>query len=230
MMNRGSHPYIAREGWPFIGAIAISGFVAKFYFGLLAALPLWLLCGAVAYLFRDPHRDIPPAPLGVVCPVDGRVLAIERVRDQNLERDAIKISIRMNRFGSYATRAPIEGKIIKHWFTPAEEASDNSSVIIDRYGMWLQTDENDDVVLLMGVGRKALKPVCYHQSGERIGQGERCGLVRFGGFIDVILPANSRVEVKVGDNITAGSDILAMLIHPTVSATKVQETDVALET
>jgi len=229
MMNRGSHPYIAREGWLFIGALAASGFMAKFYFGLLAALPLWLLCIAFAYLFRDPNRVIPPAPLGVVSPADGEVLSIRQVRDNYLERDANKISIRMNRFGTYATRVPIEGKILQHWYAPTEADSDNDMPALDRYAMWLQTDENDDVVLVIGVSSQALKPICYHQAGERTGQGERYGLVRFGGYIEVLLPLDARIEVAVGDTVKAGSDILATLVHQPVSAIKNQQADVALE-
>jgi len=225
-----AHPYIAREGWLFIGALLVSGFTAKFYFGLFAALPLWLLCIVFAYLFRDPNRVIPPAPLGVVSPADGEVLAIERVRDDYLKRDVNKITIRMNRFGTYATRAPIEGKILQHWHSPADDDNDKGMTTLDRYAMWLQTDENDDVVLVIGVSNQALKPICYHQTGERIGQGERCGLVRFGGYIEVLLPLDARIEVTVGDTVEAGSDILATLIHQPVSAIKNQQADVALET
>ncbi len=226
-MSLVTHPYIAREGWLFIAAIALSGFVAKFYFGLLAALALWLLCGVVAFLFIDPPRMIPAAPLGVVCPADGEVIAIEQVRDESLERDATMITIRMKRLGSYVTRAPIEGKIIKYWFSPAEAKHDSGAAAIDRYSMWLQSDENDNVVVRMGVASKALKPVCYHQSGERIGQGERCGLVRFGGLVEVLLPVSARVKVAVGDRVIAGSDILAMLVHSPTSATR-EEADPAL--
>jgi len=221
-----AHPYIAREGWLFIGALAASGFAAKFYFGLLGALPLWLLCLALAYLFRDPQRVIPPAPLGVVSPADGEVLAIEVAYDDYLKRDANKIVIRMSRLGVYATRAPIEGKIVQHWHS---SANDRDGETLDRYAMWLQTDENDDVVLVIGVGSKALKPICYHQTGERIGQGERCGLVRFGGYIEVLLPMDVRFEVTVGDMVCAGSDILATLIHSRVSANNGRITDAARE-
>jgi len=213
-----THPYIAREGWLFIAALAASGFMANFYFGWLAGLPFWLLCIALAYLFRDPQRVIPPSPLGVVSPADGEVVAIEPVPDHYLERDAIMVSIRMSRLGTYTTRAPIEGKIVQHWHTPASDHGDTGAGALEHYAMWLQTDENDDVVLQMGVGTKALKPVCYHHTGERIGQGERCGLVRFGGHIAVLLPVNSRIEVTVGDTVTAGSDILATLVHQHVSA------------
>lgn len=215
MGSSGFRPYVAREGWLFIVATAASGFVAEFYFGLLAALPLWFFCFLLLYLFRDPTRLIPPSPLGVVAPADGTVVALEQVHDHYLERAAIKVSMRMNRLGSYTTRAPIEGKIMQYWYAPAAQSSASSrgDAALERYAMWLQSDENDDVVLMMGVARWAFKPICYHHSGERIGQGERCGLVRFGGYIEVLLPLNSRVEVAVGDSVTAGSDILAMLVH-----------------
>ncbi len=223
-----AHPYIAREGWLFIAALAVSGFVAKFYFGLLGALPLWLLSLVLAYLFRDPQRIIPSVPLAVVSPADGVVLAIERVYDNYLKRDANKISIRMNRSGTYTTRAPIEGKIVQHWHSSASD--DGEAEALDRYAMWLQSDENDDVVLMMAVGSHALKPVCYHQTGERIGQGARCGLVCFGGYIEVLLPIDARVEVAVDDTLYAGSDILATLIHEHVSASKDRANDVVLGT
>ncbi len=215
-MSGGVRPYIAREGWLFIGATLASGFVAKFYFGLLAAVPLWLLCLLLAYLFRDPVREIPPAPLGVVSPADGTILAVDQVHDGYLERDAIRVCIRMNRLGSYVTRAPIEGKIIQHWCRSAVADDDAENAALDHYAMWLQSDEKDDVVLVMGVASRALKPLCYHHSGERIGQGERCGLIRFGGYLEVLLPANTRIQAAEGDRVTAGSDILATLIHQIV--------------
>jgi len=227
-----AHPYIAREGWLFISALAASGFAAKFYFGLWGALPFWLLCIALAYLFRDPQRVIPPVPLGVVSPADGEVMAIERVHDRYLNRDANKVSIRMSRLGTYVTRAPIEGKIVQHWHSSVSD--DGEAVALDRYAMWLQSDENDDVVLVIGVGSRALKLVCYHQTGERIGQGERCALVRFGGYIAILLPIDARIEVAVGDTLHAGSDILATLIHEHVLArqdrAKGRVNDVAQET
>lgn len=216
---------MAREGLLFIIAIILSGFVANYYFGLLVALPLWLLSGFIAYLFRDPERQIPPAPLGVVSPADGAVTAVEQVYDDYLERDALRVSIRMNRLGSYVTRAPIEGKIVNHWYREATQG-DGGSDRLDRFAMWLQTDENDDVVLVMTIASRALKPICYHQTGERIGQGERCGLIRFGGQLEVLLPANSRIEMQVGDTVTAGSDIIAMLIHQPVSNSEAEESRV----
>ncbi len=215
-MSRVARTYIASEGWLFIAAMVASGFVAKFYFGLLAALPLWLLSLLLVYIFRDPAREIPAAPLGVVSPADAEILQIDSVYDEYLKRNAISVKMRMHRLGSYVTRAPIEGKIVQHWHTPANSEEGANSKGLDHYAMQIQTDENDDVVLVMKVARHALKPVFYHQSGERIGQGERCGLIRLGGHLEVLLPANTRVQVSEGDRVMAGSDILASLIRGNV--------------
>jgi len=56
-------------------------------------------------------------------------------------------------------------------------------------------------------------PRCYVHSGERIGQGQRCGIVPFGALVDVYVPLNSKVDIKVGDHVRAGSDTLATLVH-----------------
>lgn len=220
-MSRVARTYVASEGWLFIAAMIASGFVAKFYFGLLGALPLWLLAMFVAYLFRDPAREIPAAPLGVVSPADAEVLVIDSVYDEYLKRNAIRVTMRMNRLGSYVTRAPIEGKIVQRWQTAANSEGDTKNMALDRYAMQIQTDENDDVVLVMGGAYQALKPVFYHQSGERIGQGERCGLIRFGGYLELLLPDNSRVQASEGDHVLAGSDILASLIRGNATETTI---------
>jgi phosphatidylserine decarboxylase len=82
-----------------------------------------------------------------------------------------------------------------------------------QYSSWIKTDEDDDVVVVMGSSSSGRSPRCYIQSGERVGQGQRCGYARFGAKLTLYIPVNSRVEVKPGDNIHAGSDILAKLVH-----------------
>ena len=93
-------------------------------FGVLAALishfagwgwslPLWLACGAIVYLYRDPHREIPSSPLAVVSPADGVVTAVEEVSDPYLNREAVRLDIRMSYAGVYSTRSPVEGKVLE---------------------------------------------------------------------------------------------------------------------
>lgn len=224
-MVQAQRPYIAREGWRYI-AVAITCAVAVHAFaGAAWAVPLWLAGAVLVYLFRDPERAIPPVPLGVVSPVDGRITAVEEgATDPFLQRPAIRVAIRMRRGGTYSTRSPIEGKVMKQWLV-ADGARDTAPARSagaqaagggpENHGIWIQSDENDDVVLAMRADKWAMRPTCYVRIGERTGQGQRCGLVPFGAPVSVWLPPGTRVEVSVGDRVKAGSDIIATFMHKT---------------
>ncbi len=212
----GEHPYIARPGWPYVAAALLPALLLQFSHGFLWALPFWLLAAVLAFLFRDPERRVPAAPLAVVSPVDGKVTSVENCRDPYLERAAVCIGLRMNPLGVYTTRSPIEGKIMEVWFVPAggrpADPAGNGRPL-DHYAIWVQTDEADDVVLVIQVPRRRPRPRCYVNIGERIGQGQRCGMVGFGGEVSVFVPSNARIEVEKGARVRAGSDILATLVH-----------------
>lgn len=87
----------------------------------------------------------------------------------------------------------------------------NSNVIT--YAQWIQSDEGDDVVMVMEASRLVPRPRCYAHSGERIGQGQRCGFLRFGSQVDVLLSGSSRIEVTVGDYVNGGSGIIGTLVR-----------------
>ncbi|MFQ5436886.1 MAG: phosphatidylserine decarboxylase [Anaerolineae bacterium] len=214
-----AYPYIARMGWPFILTAFLVAVVLHFTIGEPWSLPFCLLAVVLLYLFRDPERKIPPAPLAVVSPVDGKVADVELGRDPYLEREALRIGLRMNPFGVYTTRSPVEGQIMEIWALPVGGAPSGDNFVVGDTGrnpgpaIWVQTDERDDVVLMLPVVRRPLRPHCYVHIGERIGQGQRCGMVVYGGDVNVYVPANSRIEVQPGSRVEAGSDILATLIH-----------------
>lgn len=204
-MPVGRHPYFSRTGWaPFAVCAAAGIFVVK-SLGWVWSLPFWLGCALLVYLFRDPRREIPSSPLAVVSPADGTVTAIEEVDDPYLERRAIVLVIDMRHTGVYSTRSPVEGKVLE---------PRNSADGIERpHGVWLRTDENDDLVVVMHRGPLRNLPHCDVRVGERVGQGQRCGHVPMGGRVEVYLPANSRPLVEPGSQIKAGSDVIATLIH-----------------
>jgi phosphatidylserine decarboxylase len=77
----------------------------------------------------------------------------------------------------------------------------------------LQTDEGDDLVMVMHRGALRNLPQCYVQVGERVGQGQRCGYVSMGGRVEVYLPCNSRPLAKPGSQVRAGADVIATLVH-----------------
>ena len=199
---------IAREGWLVIAlALGLAGAVWQFL-GFAWSLPLWLLSLLLLWLFRDPRREIPSTPLGVVSPADGRIESVETVRDPYLDREALRIRIAMSHTGVFATRSPVEGKIMD-MVRAAEGALP--------HGVWIRTDEGDDVVVAMYRGPLHSVPRCYVRYGDRVGQGQRCGYVTLGSRVDVYVPANSKVRVREGDRVRAGSDLIAVLVHKPVA-------------
>ncbi len=169
---------------------------------------LWLPVVAAVIYFRDPPRDIPPRPLGIISPVDATVTAIETVSDPYIERNALKVCFHSGMFSVHSVHSPTEGKIQNQWLVANEKNIHGRRC----YAMWIQTDEKDDVVIEI-CPPTAITPVCDVQAGERIGQGERCGFSYLGAEFSLYLPQGSRVEVKEGDDVTAGSDIIATLVH-----------------
>lgn len=207
-------PLIARPGWIFITAAALLAWAIQYLAGSVMAIPLWASVALLVFLFRDPEREITSQPLAIVSPVDGRVVSIVKCRDIFLDRDAIKITIKMGVLDVYCIRSPIEGKLQQRWLSsPVELQEKNDTKSQDSVSAWIQTDEEDDIVLSLLKTSVVSVPYYYVQSGERIGHGQRCGFVRFGTNVEVYLPANSRVLTEEGSKIYSGSDVLAQFIH-----------------
>ena len=199
------YPYFSRAGWiPFLVCAAAGGFVAHML-GWIWSLPFWLICVVIVYLYRDPNREIPSSPLAVVSPADGVVTSAEEVFDPYLERQAVLLVIQMSSVGVYSTRSPVEGKILE-----PRNAGDGDG---RPHGVWLKTDEDDDLVVVMHRGPLNNLPRCFVRIGERVGQGQRCGYIQMGGRVEIYLPLNSRLTVAAGSRVRAGSDVIATLIH-----------------
>jgi len=209
-------PILAKEGWPHVGISLAAAVLAHYYLGWLWAAPLWLLVLFVLQFFRDPPRRIPAEPLGIVSPADGRVVFVGKTEDPYLNRPAIKISVFMNVFNVHVNRSPMEGKVMERWYHAGRFVNavlDKSSAENERNAIWLQSDEGDDVISVQVAGLIARRIFCYVQPGERLGQGERYGFIRFGSRLDVYLPENSVIKTSLGVRVKAGSDIIAFLIH-----------------
>ena len=207
------YPIIAREGWPLIGLLVIIALIIHLAVNIVVAAPFWLMALLVVYVYRDPARKVPAAPLAIVAPVDGVVTEISAMHDPYIEREAQRVIIAMHLFGIYSARSPTEGKIMKQWH--GSPVSDKTAMPMPArsFAQWIQTDEADDVVMIMRQRASVQAPRCYAQSGDRVGQGQRCGFVPLGAAVEVWVPANCRIDVKVGDTLRAGSDIIATLIH-----------------
>lgn len=203
-----SHPLIAKEGWPFVLLALLLAVVLYRQLGWVDAMPALLLAALGAIKFRDPRRRIPAAALGVVSPVDGRVAAVEEAFDDYLERPALCLRIRISPVSAYSVRSPVEGKVMEH----REDGGTSSPAALRHKGLWLRTDEEDDVRLLLD-GPAFARPIAWARYGERLGQGQRCGFLRLATEALLYLPAGSHVEVQPGARVLAGETVLASLNH-----------------
>ncbi|MEM9173140.1 MAG: hypothetical protein AAGA84_10585 [Pseudomonadota bacterium] len=198
------HSSFAREGFWLFAALALAAILlARFagpLWGLSMAVPLVLLL----LLFRDPRREIPLAPKAVLAPVDGKVLDVALCRTGLLERQSLRVRIRVNPLGAYSARAPVEGKLLD----PYDNAREGSR-LTGRGGLWLRTDEGDDVVVTF-VGRGFLGvPKAFHRYGERVGHGHRCAFLRLAAICEVYIPDTALPRVVPGEWVQASVDTLA---------------------
>lgn len=203
------NPFVAREGLPFLILAAVAFFVALQFFDIAIAVAAAMLFFVFVLIFRDPRRGIPASPLGVVSPVDGQVVEVDLADKGVLHGEAHRISIRINAFGTYTARAPVEGKVM-------DLRSVNGDKVVDyrTNALWLQTDEGDDVVLQFHGYRLGLAPRSIVRFGERIGQGQRCAYLRLTRIAELHLPIESKILVKPGQVVTAGTDLIGKVPHP----------------
>lgn len=208
MKGRRNH-FFAKEGIPFLIAALAGIFIAWQFAGFLYAIGPALIVMYLVLVFRDPRREIPAVPLGVVSPVDGTIVGVGLTDKGALNGEAHKIIIRVNSLGTYTARCPVEGKIMDFRVELSKSVAPGGA-----RGLWVRTDEDDDVVLQFHGHRLGLAPLAFLGYGERVGQGQRCAYLRLTRFAEVQLPINGRVLVSEGQRVSAGSDVLAKLPHP----------------
>jgi phosphatidylserine decarboxylase len=211
----------AREGLLFIAIAAVIaagafGFaISRRSWGLwLAALVLLLLALWVAYFFRDPERVGDRGPSLIVSPADGKLIMITEVDEPGFVKGrAMRLSIFMNVFNVHVNRYPVDG-IVKYvhynkgkFFNAAAEKSS-----LENEQMSVGVDTGRYPILVRQIaGLIARRIVTYSRLGEKVKQGDRMGIIRFGSRVDVFIPPGSTIKAKLGDATVAGVTILAEL-------------------
>jgi len=211
----------AREGLLFIAIaalVAISGFafaISRRSWGLwLAAFVLLLLALWVAYFFRDPERTGERGPSLVISPADGKLIMITEVDEPAfLQGRAVRLSIFMNVFNVHVNRYPVDGIVKYVHYNKGKffnAASDKSSLENEQMSVGIDTGRHRLLVRQIA-GLIARRIVTYSKLDEKVRQGDRMGIIRFGSRVDVFIPIGSKVRAKLGDITTAGVTNLAEL-------------------
>jgi phosphatidylserine decarboxylase len=216
-MNNSS-PF-AREGYPFIACSLV--------LTLLLGCATWMLCSIVLavpfalslvltlfvlYFFRNPERTPPADPCAIVSPADGTVIVAEPVMETPLGCEALKVSVFMSVFSVHVNRVPFDGKVLDVFYHRGKffDARDGrASCENERNGVVLEVPGGARIAFVQIAGLIARRIICYARSGEQLKRGERYGLIRFGSRVDIYLPLNMELLVKLGDKAVAGETILA---------------------
>jgi phosphatidylserine decarboxylase len=212
---------VAREGVPFIVIAAVLAVGAWALAARSGGLPLMVLAGVltivelwVVYFFRDPERTGERGERLVVSPADGRIVMISDVDEPSfVHGKATRISIFMNIFNVHVNRYPVSGTVKYVHYNPGKfinAAADKAS--LDNEQMSVGLEAGGRLVLVRQIaGAIARRIVTYSKVGDAATQAERFGLIRFGSRVDVFVPTNSVVRVKLGDKPVAGTTVIAEL-------------------
>ena len=202
-------PFIAREGLPLLVATGVGAVLAARYLDVIFAVMLAVLFVILFLVFRDPRRDVPASPLGVVSPVDGRVVEVGLTDKGVFHGEAHRVRISIDALGTYTARAPVEGKIMD-----LRSVAGDNVVDYRTNALWIRTDEGDDIVLEFDGYRMGLAPQSFIRFGERVGQGQRSAYLRLTRFAEVHMPFDSKILVKPGQVLIAGADLIGKLPAP----------------
>jgi len=216
---RNTHTPIAAEGYPFIaGAAVIAVVLALLGTKISAFFILAALFGAltifIVFFFRNPERTIPADENAVIAPADGVVIYLGPSREEHLGEEMIKISIFMSVFNVHVNRVPVTGRVIDTFYIKGkflDVRDERATFENEQAGLVLETARGMKMVVVQVAGLIARRIVCYAAKGDLLVRGSRYGLIRFGSRLDVYLPRETEVRVKMGDKTVAGETVLGML-------------------
>ncbi len=180
----------------------------------LGVVSVGLMC-VVVWFFRDPERQHILEPDKALAPVDGKVVAIERVYEKEyLKREVIQVSIFMSLTNIHANFYPVGGQVTYRKYHPGKYLvawHPKSSELNERMTIVVDTGKYGEVLFRQIAGMLARRIVNYAVVGKRVEQGRRCGFIKLGSRMDVFLPLDTEIMVKIGDKVKGAKTPIAKL-------------------
>ena len=192
---------IAPEGIPFLLAGAALALACTLWWpkSLPVSLAALLLTAFVAWFFRNPVRTPPSMPGSVISPADGTIVfSGESPPGRYFAEPGKKVSVFMSIFDVHVNRAPVSGKVLSVQYHPGTfrvASVDKASLENEQNGVRIGTDDGREVAYVQIAGLVARRVVCDLAEGDRVLQGQRVGLIRFGSRVDILMPASTEIRV-----------------------------------
>jgi phosphatidylserine decarboxylase len=187
------------------------------FLGIVALVVRWTIPGVVLcalgififYFFRDPERLIPEDESTLVSPADGRVVVV--TDEENCGRPGKRISIFLAIWNVHVNRSPAAARVTSLEYRPGKflPAWDKNASFQNEQNVFTLGAESGDLVVKQIAGWIARRVVSWKKPGDLVARGERIGLVRFGSRVDLWIPGDSEILVKVGETVKGGSSVLA---------------------
>jgi phosphatidylserine decarboxylase precursor-related protein len=167
----------------------------------------------IVRFFRVPYRIINKVDNGVLAPADGTVLHIGPAFEHEYFKDErLKISIFMSVHNVHVNSYPIDGTVEYVAYHPGKylvAKLPKSSVDNEHNTIVVAKDDHDRVLFRQIAGFVARRIISYPQKGDQVIQGEEVGMIKFGSRVDVFLPLDVQVAVRVGDKVVSKKTVLA---------------------
>lgn len=206
-------------GWVWLvlaGMLAcVFAFVRQPFISIPFAVLVFGFMFFVLWFHRVPSRSVPDQdPRAVTSVADGKVVIVEKVYEREyLKRECTQVSVYMDFFDVHSNFWPVTGTVSYYKYHPgdyflaflpkASERNEHSSTGI--------RNEHGEIFFKQIAGTFARRIVCYSEEGKVVSKGKQCGIIKFGSRIDVFLPLDAELRVKVGDRARACETVLAML-------------------
>lgn len=214
---------IHREGYQSIiisGVIFIVINLISFYF-FSSGMPVlsWILFFAALGLllfiisfFRIPNRQLTISENQIIAPADGTVVVIEEITDEEYFKDKrIQVSVFMSPANVHVNRASVAGEVVYSQYHKGKYLvawNPKSSTENERHSVVIR-NSNGEILIKQIAGALAKRIVNYLQAGRKVAQGEEMGFIKFGSRVDVLLPTNANVNVKLNEKVKGGVSVIA---------------------
>lgn len=190
-------------------------FVPVKWVSWIIAVIFWLLSIFQLAFFRVPSRKKAGNGKTVSSAADGTVSIVDTCYENEvLGRECKRVCVYMDFFDVHANFWPLSGKISYYRYHPGEhflafkpkasEENEHSTTVI-------RNSDGQEVLFRQIAGTFARRIVCYSEDGMEVTAGEQCGIIKFGSRLDIYLPLDAEVRVKVGDKVLATESVIANL-------------------
>ncbi|UTW67228.1 phosphatidylserine decarboxylase family protein [bacterium SCSIO 12643] len=193
----------------YLSTIFSEYFIIRLILQLGAVYVVWM----VIYFFRKPHRTCSPVEGNIYSPVDGKVVAIERVfEDEYLKTECLQISVFMSPFNVHINWSPVSG-IVKYFkYHPGKFLvawHPKSSTLNERTTYVVENENGKPVLFRQIAGALARRIVHYKEEGDQLDACEEFGFIKFGSRVDVFIPVDAKVQVELDQKVQGRRSVLA---------------------